>query len=92
MDNPSLGEVIFTPAWDGGAVKTITSECDIRFFNNKIVAPTEAIVEVFALNGAKVAHINAIDGIADLSSLAKGSYIAHLTMGEKTSVVKCIVR
>lgn len=92
VDNPSLGEVIFTPAWDGGAVKTITSECDIRFFNNKIVAPTKAIVEVFALNGAKVAHINAIDGIVDLSSLAKGSYIARLTMGEKASVVKCIVR
>ena len=81
-DDAKLGEVIYTPAWDGeGSVNEIASEA-IRYADGKVYAEG-ADIQVYTLGGALVARANSV---ADLSALASGVYVARAN----GKVLKCV--
>lgn len=81
-DDTKLGEVIYTPAWDGeGSVNEIASEA-IRYADGKVYAEG-ADIQVYTLGGALVARANSV---ADLSALASGVYVARAN----GKVLKCV--
>ena len=81
-DDAKLGEVIYTPAWDGeGSVNEIASEA-IRYADGKVYAEGADIL-VYTLGGALVARANSV---ADLSALASGVYVARAN----GKVLKCV--
>ena len=81
-DDAKLGEVIYTPAWDGeGSVNEIASE-PIRYADGKVYAEG-ADIQIYTLGGALVARANSV---ADLSALANGVYVARAN----GKVLKCV--
>ena len=81
-DDAKLGEVIYTPAWDGeGSVNEIASEA-IRYADGKVYAEG-ADIQIYTLGGALVARANSV---ADLSALASGVYVARAN----GKVLKCV--
>ncbi len=86
-DNASLGEVIYTPAWDGeGAVARIDSDVKARYANGKVIADGAAI-EVYSTSGKLVAKTT---GVADLNAFAKGVYVVKVSTADGATTLKCI--
>lgn len=90
-DEGTLGEVIYMPAMTGGSVSSVVSKDEIYFADGKIIIDenSAANVDVYALNGALVTSIKAENGIADISFLDKGVYVARVTTSNGISVIKC---
>lgn len=89
-DKSTLGEVIYTPAWTDGSVKTLNAATAVRYADSRVIADGEARVEVYTPSGALVAVYNAADGVADLSQLARGLYLARVTTAGGTVTLKCL--
>ncbi len=86
-DNASLGEVIYTPAWDGeGAVARIDSDVKARYANGKVIADG-ASIEVYSASGKLVEKTT---GVADLAAFAKGVYVVKVSTTDGATTLKCI--
>lgn len=86
-DDESLGEVIYMPAYDAGGTTAISnvaadqSQGKLTIVGNKLYVDSEAdaVAEVYAVTGQRVATLKVLGGIADMSSLSAGnSYIIRV--------------
>ena len=86
-DNSALGEVIYTPAWDGeGSVAKIAND-DIATYLNGVVKAEGAVINVYTTSGKLVATAH---DEANLLTLARGIYVVKATSAQGSTVLKCI--
>lgn len=91
-DNASLGEVIYMPAGDPASVDEVVEDAMKPYvaFGSLIAPASESgVVEVYALDGKKVAVLAIVDHSADLTDLAPGSvYVLKVVAPEGTATLK----
>ena len=93
-DNAALGEVIYMPPMADGGIGTIAQGQSAYFdrTGNCIMAPSVVdgtAVEIYTLNGAHIGRYTVSGGVANLTGLQKGIYIARINTGDKLIVLKC---